>query len=358
VAEIGLILYLTFKEIFKKTGDTFVLKDEYTIYFVTLVVICLFFKILIIDALLKEEIRTKNSCSMFLSTYVPEFFLTLAYTCIAIKSIFLYLNIKDSKETYQRRNRKRKQYADIALIIYLAFLMAVMFLRCMNTCQADMMKEFFSKNLPFVASRKLISAITILKTIPLLVISVLLVMLCRTEMFFGKKPIIQIAVGQILITAVYNLFNVFRFEQSDPTRNNPAKYFLLNARYSQYVSIFFVDMFMIFCLMLTLVVLRQVESQVLVALGVYKNVEHLTDKEMISEYEKLKKQSLKLQRRIRRQARQKKNNTATSSILTTGNEDNDDSSSRALSLDESVRGSFVSNNRYRADSISSLGSNE
>ena len=106
-----------------------------------------------------------------------------------------------------------------------------------------------------------------------------------------------------MLTACYNLFNVFRFEQSDPTRQKPAQYFLLNARYSQYVSIFFVDMFMIFCLMLTLIVLRQVESQVLLSLGVYKNVENLTDKEMISEYEKLKKQSLKLQRRIRRQAR-------------------------------------------------------
>ena len=100
VGEIVFILYLTFKDIFKKTGDSFVLKDQYTIYFVTLVVIGLFFKLSIIDALLKEEISTRNSCSMFLSTYVPEFFVTLAYTCIALKTVFLFKNIKDSKQSY------------------------------------------------------------------------------------------------------------------------------------------------------------------------------------------------------------------------------------------------------------------
>jgi hypothetical protein len=46
---------------------------------------------------------------------------------------------------------------------------------------------------------------------------------------------------------------------------------------------------MIIMMMLTLLVMRQVELDVLVELGVYKNVELMTDKEMFSEYEKLKK---------------------------------------------------------------------
>ncbi len=37
----------------------------------------------------------------------------------------------------------------------------------------------------------------------------------------------------------------------------------------------------------------------LVNMGVYKNVEDLTDKEIISEYNKLKKQSSKLQKKIK-----------------------------------------------------------
>ena len=135
LAEIFFVLYLTQKEIFKKTGDSFILKDQYTIYFVTLVVIGLFFKILIIDALMKEEISTSiNSCSIFLSTFVPEFFITLAYTCMALKSTFLYLNIKDTKQSYQEKNKKRKRIADVLLMIYLAILLLAMFLRCCNTC--------------------------------------------------------------------------------------------------------------------------------------------------------------------------------------------------------------------------------
>ncbi len=50
--------------------------------------------------------------------------------------------------------------------------------------------------------------------------------------------------------------------------------------------------------MFLLLVLRQEELQILVILGVYKNVEDLTDKEILGEYNKLKKQSNKLQRRL------------------------------------------------------------
>jgi len=99
-AEIFLVLYITMKEIFKKTGDSYVLKDQYTIYFVTLLVIGLTFKLLIIDSFIKGEIQSKNTCSMFLSTFVPDFFVALAYSCLMIKSIIILMNVKDTKSTY------------------------------------------------------------------------------------------------------------------------------------------------------------------------------------------------------------------------------------------------------------------
>jgi len=95
--EIFFVLYITMKEIFKKTGDSYVLKDQYTIYFVTLLVIGLAFKMLIIDSFIKNEIRTNNNCSMFLSTFVPEFFVALAYACLMIKSVLILYNVKDTK---------------------------------------------------------------------------------------------------------------------------------------------------------------------------------------------------------------------------------------------------------------------
>jgi hypothetical protein len=71
---------------------------------------------------------------MFLSTFVPEFFITLAYTCIMLKSVFLYLNMKDTKQSYSDSNKKRKKIANISLMVYLGLLLLVMFLRCCNTC--------------------------------------------------------------------------------------------------------------------------------------------------------------------------------------------------------------------------------
>jgi hypothetical protein len=64
---------------------------------------------------------------------------------------------------------------------------------------------------------------------------------------------------------------------------------VLNARYSDYISIFFVDIILIAVFMFVLLILREAELHLLVTLGVYKNVEDLTDKEIISEYNKLKK---------------------------------------------------------------------
>ena len=49
------------------------------------------------------------------------------------------------------------------------------------------------------------------------------------------------------------------------------------------------DIILIAAFMLVLIMLRHAELEVLVNLGVYKNVENLTDKEMFSEYDKLKK---------------------------------------------------------------------
>jgi hypothetical protein len=136
-ALICFVLFITKREIFKKTGDSFVLKDSNTIYFVTLVIIGMFFKILILDALAKEEISTQNSCSMFLSTFVPEFFIALAYTCMSLKSVFLFVTTRDTKQSYQKSNKTRRRIADIALMLYLGLLLILMFLRCCSTCQRD-----------------------------------------------------------------------------------------------------------------------------------------------------------------------------------------------------------------------------
>jgi hypothetical protein len=113
-------------------------------------------------------------------------------------------------------------------------------------------------------------------------------LLSRNVFFNTKKTLFHIVISQIALYTTFNIFNIVRLEQED------RSYLVLNARFTDFISIFLVDIILIAVLMFTLLVLRQAELYTLVQLGVYKNVEELTDKEIITEYEKLKKQSLKL----------------------------------------------------------------
>lgn len=144
------------------------------------------------------------------------------------------------------------------------------------------------KIIPFLKSRRLITILMVLKTIPLIFMGVMLGLLSRNVFFNTKKTLFHIVISQIALYTTFNIFNIVRLEQED------RSYLVLNARFTDFISIFFVDIILIAVLMFTLLVLRQAELYTLVQLGVYKNVEELTDKEIITEYEKLKKQSLKL----------------------------------------------------------------
>jgi signal transduction histidine kinase len=173
-------------------------------------------------------------------------------------------------------------------MVYLCLLLIMMFLRCCNTCQRDRVLVDIEKVIPFLKSRRLITILMVLKTIPSIVMGVMLGLLSRNVFFNTKKTLFHIVISQIALYTTFNIFNIVRLEQED------RSYLVLNARFTDFISIFLVDIILIAVLMFTLLVLRQAELYTLVQLGVYKNVEELTDKEIITEYEKLKKQSLKL----------------------------------------------------------------
>lgn len=65
-------------------------------------------------------------------------------------------------------------------------------------------------------------------------------------------------------------------------------------------------------------------------LGVYKNVENMTDREMIEEYDKLKKQSRKMQKRLRRQK------AAKDARLSTASNESDISYDHSKSIEEKL----------------------
>ena len=89
-AEIVFIVYSLLRDINKITANTFVLKDENTVYFLMFLTVGLFFKILLIDTFYKDEINKDDfSCSIFVSDYVPQVFLVLAISVYMLKIIHL-----------------------------------------------------------------------------------------------------------------------------------------------------------------------------------------------------------------------------------------------------------------------------
>lgn len=112
--------------------------------------------------------------------------------------------------------------------------------------------------------------------------------------------------------------------------------------------------------MLALILLRSAELEILVGLGVYKNVENMSDKEMFSEYDKLKKQSLKLQKRIKRNgglgSRRKTHKSGRDSTYSEGESSVDDNSISYKSKGEEVERKGSSNNNFTntRDSVQSI----
>ena len=125
-----------------------------------------------------------------------------------------------------------------------------MFLRCLNTCQRDIVKDNIEEILSFLNSRKLVTLLLSLKIIPIIVISITFIMLSMNDYFRSKTLLFSLVVVQILIYTGFNIFNIYRLEQDD------GDYYVMNTRYTDYVSIFFVDIVLIAVFMFVLLVLR------------------------------------------------------------------------------------------------------
>ena len=106
------------------------------------------------------------------------------------------------------------------------------------------------KIIPFLKSRRLITILMVLKTIPLIFMGVMLGLLSRNVFFNTKKTLFHIVISQIALYTTFNIFNIVRLEQED------RSYLVLNARFTDFISIFFVDIILIAVLMFTLLVLR------------------------------------------------------------------------------------------------------
>ena len=69
---IAAISYTTVRDLMKYDSDHLsVLKDQYTVFYITFVLLALTFKLAIVDTHFKDEIKNARVCSMFISDYLP-----------------------------------------------------------------------------------------------------------------------------------------------------------------------------------------------------------------------------------------------------------------------------------------------
>lgn len=77
---------------------------------------------------------------------------------------------------------------------------------------------------------------------------------------------------------------------------------------SLYLSLFYADFLLLAALTYAALLLRKVEVKAMIALGIFKDVNEMNDREMFTEYDKMRKQSLRVKEKYKkyRQARDKK----------------------------------------------------
>ena len=66
------------------------------------------------------------------------------------------------------------------------------------------------------------------------------------------------------------------------------------------ISLYYIDMLLIPALTLVAMSLRQVEVDVLISIGVFKDIFEMNDREMFQEYDKLRKVSLKVKNKYKK----------------------------------------------------------
>ena len=140
---IGAIAFLTLRDLLKYDKEHLsVLKDHYTVFFVTIALSGLLFKLAIVETHLKGEVENPRRCSMFISDYLPQFFITICSILVAVKGILLAIVNKDTYSSYiENKHRRLKVAAYVTTPIYVV-LFICMNMRFMLTCYRELSNKF------------------------------------------------------------------------------------------------------------------------------------------------------------------------------------------------------------------------
>ena len=129
------IAYYTIRDLMKHDEQHLsVLKDQNTVFFVTTALLSLTFKIAIIDTYFKNEIKNARVCSMFISDFMPQFFIALSSVLVAVKAILLVFVSRDTLSSYKKSYKMRQRRATLLMTPIYLILFILMNLRFSRTC--------------------------------------------------------------------------------------------------------------------------------------------------------------------------------------------------------------------------------
>ena len=77
----------------------------------------------------------------------------------------------------------------------------------------------------------------------------------------------------------------------------PSKQAIYKENFLSLISLFYSDLLLIPVLTYMALLFRRIEFDVLVKMGIFKDIEEMNDREMFVEYDKMRKQSLKVKQR-------------------------------------------------------------
>jgi hypothetical protein len=98
------ITYFIYKDLIKFNHEYLsVLKDSFTAFFITFSFLSLLLKMTIIDTYFKDEVDNQRSCALFVSDYLPQFFIALSSVLVSIKSVILIIINRDTLQTYKKQ---------------------------------------------------------------------------------------------------------------------------------------------------------------------------------------------------------------------------------------------------------------
>jgi len=195
---IGVIGTRTFKEIMKFDREYLsMLKDSYTVFYAAFAIMSMIFKLFILDTHYKDEIRSSRRCSMFISDYMPQFFLAISSCLVAAKAVMLlFMSKKDNIENHVANRNKRYKVSGIVLLTLIVILSIIMLVRFINSCYRVI--DNFLQDPPFPRLRTHIhfEIIYIVKILSLSILLACFLMLKSNKYFFqGQSMLFNIFIA-------------------------------------------------------------------------------------------------------------------------------------------------------------------